>query len=204
MTSPAQFAANRLNAQKSTGPKTAAGKARMARSALWHGLTAASLVVLDEDEADFDDFHNSLTRDLEPRGTFECSLVERIAVLLWRLRRVAKAEAALINKSARHKSGFAVPPDQAEALDADPGTAFDQALQKMGALSRHEATIERALNRAISQLTHCQNSRWEQADEQAAAERPGSDRVLQPTDPDYPKPTGKLYMGRPEDWTDTK
>ncbi len=203
MTSPAQFAANRLNAQKSTGPKTPAGKARVAQSALWHGLTAASLVVLGEDEADFDDFHNWLTRDLEPRGTFECSLVERIAVLSWRLRRVAKAEAALINRSALYKSGIPVPPDQAESADKDPGTAFDQALPKLSALSRHEATIERALNRAISQLTHCQNSRWEDADKKAE-EQGVSDRVLKPGDPDYPRPTGKLYMGRPEDGIDGK
>ena len=198
MASEAQIAANRLNAQKSTGPKTAAGKARVSQSALWHGLTAASLVVLDEDEADFDDFHNWLTRDLEPRGTFECSLVERIAVLSWRLRRVAKAEAALINKSARYKSGFPAPTDQAEAADTDAGTAFDQALQQIGALSRHEATIERALNRAISQLTHCQERRWENMDREAE-EQGVSSRVLKPGDPDYPKPTQRLYMGRPED-----
>lgn len=198
MTSPAQFAANRLNAQKSTGPKTPAGKARVAQSALWHGLTAASLVVLGEDEADFDDFHNWLTRDLEPRGTFECSLVERIAVLSWRLRRVAKAEAALINRSALYQSGFPVPLDQAESADKDPGTAFDQALPKLSALSRHEATIERALNRAISQLTHCQNCRWEAADREEK-EKQSTDRVLTPTDPDYPRPKTGLYMGRPED-----
>jgi len=28
--------------------------------------------------------------------------------------------------------------------------------------------------------------------------------VLRPGDPDYPKPGDKLYMGRPEDWLDTK
>jgi hypothetical protein len=152
MASEAQIAANRLNAQKSTGPKTAAGKAAVARSSLWHGLTAASLVVFDEDEADFDTFHTWLGQDFEPSGTLECSLVERIAVLSWRLRRVAKAEAALINKTARCKSGFPVPPDQAEAPEADAGTIFDRAAQKISALSRHEATIERALNRAIALL----------------------------------------------------
>src|SRR6266702_3862420 len=56
------------NTQKSTGPKTPAGKARAARSSLWHGLTAASLVVLDEDEADFDNFHTWLMSDLKPVG----------------------------------------------------------------------------------------------------------------------------------------
>ncbi|HKX07433.1 MAG TPA: hypothetical protein VJN67_04535 [Stellaceae bacterium] len=203
MTSPAQFAANRLNAQKSTGPKTAAGKARVAQSALWHGLTAASLVVLDEDAADFDDFHDCLTRDLEPRGTFECALVERIAVLSWRLRRVAKAEAALINRSARHKPGFPALPHPAEAPDTDAGGAFDQALHNLSALTRHEATIERALSRAISQFTRCQENRWENTDREAEAQGV-SNRVLKPGDPDYPRPTGKLYMGRPEDGIEGK
>jgi hypothetical protein len=38
-TSPAVIAANRQNAQRSTGPRTPAGKARAARNALRHGLT---------------------------------------------------------------------------------------------------------------------------------------------------------------------
>lgn len=40
MTSPQQSAANRANAQKSTGPRSQAGKARSARNALKHGLAA--------------------------------------------------------------------------------------------------------------------------------------------------------------------
>lgn len=205
MTSPAQIAANRMNAQKSTGPKTEAGKARMARSALWHGLTAASLVVLDETETDFDNFHTWLACDLKPVGELECSLVERIAVLSWRLRRVAKAEAALINRSGRYKAGYPAPAGEAQPAAADAGTIFDEAAQKVAALSRHEASIERALNRAIATLERRQHRRQEQerweADEAEDEER---GQVLKPSNPDYPKPEGKLYMGRPEDWLDTK
>ena len=38
MTSPAKIAANRRNAQKSTGPRSAAGKARIRNNAFRHGL----------------------------------------------------------------------------------------------------------------------------------------------------------------------
>ncbi len=38
MASVCQIAANRKNARRSTGPRTAASKARVSRNALWHGL----------------------------------------------------------------------------------------------------------------------------------------------------------------------
>lgn len=41
MATPVQLAANRRNAQQSTGPKTSAGRARSARNARSHGLTAS-------------------------------------------------------------------------------------------------------------------------------------------------------------------
>ena len=46
MTSEAKIAANRRNAQRSTGPRTAPAKARVRRNALRHGL--AALVVGDQ------------------------------------------------------------------------------------------------------------------------------------------------------------
>ncbi len=41
--SPAQLAANRRNARKSTGPRTGAGRKRSSKNALRHGLRAAGL-----------------------------------------------------------------------------------------------------------------------------------------------------------------
>jgi hypothetical protein len=43
MTSEAKIAANRRNAQLSTGPRTAAGKMRVRRNALRHGLAAVAV-----------------------------------------------------------------------------------------------------------------------------------------------------------------
>ena len=42
--------ANRANAKRSTGPRTAEGKARASKNALAHGLTARDIIVGDEDE----------------------------------------------------------------------------------------------------------------------------------------------------------
>jgi hypothetical protein len=44
-----QIAANRLNAQRSTGPRTEAGKANSRRNALKHGLTAEKMLLEYED-----------------------------------------------------------------------------------------------------------------------------------------------------------
>jgi hypothetical protein len=99
--SPAQFDANRQNAQKSTGPKTDEGKAASSRNAVKHGLYAADLILnsphLKEDKAEYDSLVASLMDDLNAQGTFQQQLVVTIAISLWRLRRVINAETAYIN-----------------------------------------------------------------------------------------------------------
>ena len=52
MATRAQIAANRRNAKKSTGPKTAGGKAAAARNSLKHGLLAEDVVCGDEDHSE--------------------------------------------------------------------------------------------------------------------------------------------------------
>ena len=49
MASEAQIAANRANAQRSTGPRTEEGKEKSARNALNHGLCAERVVIDEED-----------------------------------------------------------------------------------------------------------------------------------------------------------
>ncbi len=49
-----QIAANRLNAQKSTGPKTEEGKAQSCRNALVHGISGDGVVLPDEQETAFE------------------------------------------------------------------------------------------------------------------------------------------------------
>jgi hypothetical protein len=85
-------AANRANARKSTGPRTARGKLRVSLNALTHGLTAATAVLPFENRDHFEKFAAALRADLEPKGFLQALMVERLIELAWKLRRAAKAQ----------------------------------------------------------------------------------------------------------------
>ena len=88
--SQAQAEASRVNGAKSRGPATAEGKERSRWNALRHGLAAEKVVVLGEDAAAFDAYRQAFFDDERPTGAIEESLVERLAVLNWRLRRAVE------------------------------------------------------------------------------------------------------------------
>ena len=97
MTSSKQIEANQANAKRSTGPKTEAGKARSRMNSRKHGLTAEVIVVGDENGDDFSEFREALLEQYDPQTPMECELVERLAGILWRLRRVPVFEAGVID-----------------------------------------------------------------------------------------------------------
>ncbi len=89
-----RLAANRANALGSTGPISDEGKARSSRNATQHGLLSARMFLEDEGPADFNGLMGSLMHSLSPVGAIEETLVERIAVTIWRQRRLVQAETA--------------------------------------------------------------------------------------------------------------
>jgi hypothetical protein len=96
MASIKQIEANRTNTLKGTGPRTAEGKARSSRNALTHGLTAQEIVIPGEDAVAYRSFEQQLIDDLQPNGSCELDLIERLASTYWRLRRIPRFEAALM------------------------------------------------------------------------------------------------------------
>ncbi len=83
MAAVAQVEANRANAQKSTGPRTPAGKAQVAQNALKHGLFARETVIRGEDQDEFEMFRENLLSQLIPGSPLEEILGERIVDLTW-------------------------------------------------------------------------------------------------------------------------
>ena len=97
-----KLAANRKNAQKSTGPKTEKGKQVVSQNAVKHGLYARALILnspsLKDDQSEYNNLIYSLDSELEPEGLFEQFLIRQIANCLWRSRRVINAENSQIER----------------------------------------------------------------------------------------------------------
>jgi hypothetical protein len=102
MTSFRQIDANRRNALKSTGPKTAAGKEQSRRNALRHGLTAETVISALEDAEDYGVFEAAIIGDYQAQSAVERELVLRLATVLWRLRRATIMEPGLFEIQAEH------------------------------------------------------------------------------------------------------
>lgn len=96
-TSIAQISANRTNAQKSTGAITQAGKAKVAQNAITHGLFSKQLILADENPLEYQLLLEQLQQALSPVGILEQSLVERVAISLWKQKRLVRAENARLN-----------------------------------------------------------------------------------------------------------
>lgn len=95
MTSARKAAANRRNAQKSTGPKTPEGKNASRLNAVKHGLLSQEILLPGENEGVFRQFDERLRAELQPLGELENLLVDRIIEASWRLRRLRRVESGI-------------------------------------------------------------------------------------------------------------
>ena len=109
MATDAQIQANRKNAPKSTGPKTAKGKSKTRVNALKHGERAKTLSVMpvlpNEDPKLLEERIQSWLDDWQPRDGMEDGLVRRGAKLTWLLERGERYEVAhLVERAAKKAS----------------------------------------------------------------------------------------------------
>jgi len=102
--SPRKLAANRLNAKKSTGARTARGKMASKFNAVKTGLFAKHVVipVCDGDRSgeQFGRLLADLEQEFRPEGLFEEFWVGQIAECMWKLRRATCAEKGSVQNAA--------------------------------------------------------------------------------------------------------
>jgi hypothetical protein len=63
-----------------------------------HGILSKLAVLAHEDHAEFDDLLAALIDEHQPAGITERHLIEELATIIWRKRRVLLAEGAKINE----------------------------------------------------------------------------------------------------------
>jgi hypothetical protein len=123
------------------GPRTAKGKVIASRNALKHGIFSNAIQLTSESHEQYDSLLTGLWEHFKPMGMLEEVLVEKLAILTWRYRRLISTETEELqeigNPFEESNSGSAI-------LDRFP---------------RYEATIERSFDRTLTQLERIQRMR---------------------------------------------
>src|SRR5271166_3391996 len=104
-----QKAANRANAQKSCGPKTAAGKAKSSMNHLSWGFCSNGILMPGENPAEFRSLLDDLLDQHQPANVTEQILVEKMAQNKWLGDRAFRLQSEAFMHNMLHGEQYAVP-----------------------------------------------------------------------------------------------
>ncbi len=158
-------AINKANAQKSTGPRTAAGKQRSSLNALRHGLTGQTIVLPTEDHSAYERHSQSFLDEYHPKDATETQLVQSLIDTSWRMNRAAAVETNLFSLGViEMEDRLRANHPEAEAALA-MALAFREHMRAFANISINSQRLARQFERTLAQL------RQIQADRRAAEER---------------------------------
>jgi hypothetical protein len=179
MSSLKQIEANRLNAKKSTGPRSVEGKAVSRMNALKTGIDAESLIIRDEKANDLQALADEYMDRFQPATPEERFYVDTLIRDDWQLRRFARADAQIWEYACDH----------AYELDEDNPLAqvFNLKSQTFLRLQRRIDAAERSYQRALRELERLREARL--------AAKPSAEP--DPAPPPAPQPVGK-YTPSPQ------
>ena len=150
-----QIEANRCNAQHSTGPRTAQGKAISRMNALKSGIDARNEAASGEDPAALNALTEEYNREYQPLGVVERFLVDILIKDDWFMRRYRFLSADLVN----HTAGVAF----ASKMGADFGAGFAANTNSFQRLHRHIVETERSFFTHLAELERRQALRRQHA-----------------------------------------
>jgi hypothetical protein len=208
-------AINKANAQKSTGPRTAAGKQRSSLNALRHGLTGHTIVLPSEDLAAYQRHSQSFLAEYHPTIASETTLVQSLPDTAWRVNRAAAVETNLFSL------GITEMEERIRASHPEAETALAMALayrehnRAFANIGISRQRLTRQFDRTLNQLRLIQADRRaneeRQLDNAAKILKMHQDENLHPTAPHnlapynpaddgfvFSKAEIETYMGREE------
>ncbi|HTU48070.1 MAG TPA: hypothetical protein VMF91_23625 [Bryobacteraceae bacterium] len=157
--SEAKRIANAANAQLSTGPASADGKAKSSLNALKNALTGRTVLLPSEDAAAYERHVRDYEKELRPVGQRECDLVQSIADSSWRLQRIPALEFAIYaqgriqfaNQFDEHEPGL-----RPALIELHTALAFEKQLRN---LHLQEARLHRRREKDLAELRQAQSDR---------------------------------------------
>jgi hypothetical protein len=152
-------AINRANAQKSTGPRTDAGKQRSKLNALRHGLTGQTVVLPTEDHSAYQHHSQSFLEEYQPKGATETQLVQSLIDTSWRTNRIASVETNLFSLGLTEMENriHANHPEAETALAM--ALAFREHTSAFAQISIYGQRLARQFERTLAQLRQIQAER---------------------------------------------
>jgi hypothetical protein len=147
-----QRAASRANAQKSTGPRTTAGKAVSRFNALKHGIYAVHQIMFDEKPEDLAELAAEYHEHHSPADSNQRFLVDTLVHNEWRLRRTRRVEAELWQTA---YNTFLVKNIET-TITCTSGDAFATDSATFERLQRVVNSCERVYHRALKELQSLQ------------------------------------------------
>jgi hypothetical protein len=199
MPTPKQTAANRLNAQKSTGPRSTAGKAASRFNALKHGIYAVHQIMFDEKAEDLAELAAEYHEHHSPANPNERLLVDTLVHNEWRLRRIRRVEADLWYRA---YNTFVVKNIEV-TLKCTSGDAFATDSSTFERLQRIANSCERIYHRALKELQRLQSEAAKVGQALPPANPDAVSHATEPTPEPAPQPeqskpaSGKMGSIRP-------
>jgi hypothetical protein len=159
-----QLAANRLNAQKSTGPRSPQGKARSSMNALKTGIDAGTQIIQHESPSRLEALAGEYHDRFHPTTPEQRMLVDTLVDSEWLLRRFRRVEAQL------WQQGF---PNVSDAIfDVNLAVAFRKTCDEFSRLQRRIDMTHRHYLHALQELERLQAQEAEETEETAPAPDP--------------------------------
>jgi hypothetical protein len=149
---------NRANAQKSTGPRTPAGRQRSAMNAVKHNLTGSRLILQPDEMEAYNLLSHELVSQLKPMTELERQTVAKIIDTHFRLNRLAGVENNVFNFGLIDNTTDTPHDDRIEVMIAQT-RAWIERSSTFDALGRYEARLTRQVLQFTRELEHLEKCR---------------------------------------------
>lgn len=143
-----QFAANRANSQKSTGPSSPAGRERARFNSLKHGLTAKEVCLPGESREEFHQRRREYAEIFHPKNLLEWDILDDLVSARWRKERAVKYEKCLLLEKFMQRRANIGEHYDSITLDVEAALAFRELSDGstvLKNLDRYETRILRAI-----------------------------------------------------------